>query len=71
MGKDVRGIVLKLIKEHLGTTTANLYSTFYADKGEATIVQSAHALFTELFGEKRAKEILGAELNGAFVEHYV
>ncbi len=63
--------MLKLIREHFGTTTANLYTTFYSNKEESVIVQSAHELFSELLGEQRAKEILSAELNGAFVEQHL
>lgn len=57
--KEIKQGILALYTRYFGSTTANSYAQFYADKDLKTVLTSAQELITEYAGENKSKQILG------------
>lgn len=54
----VKSTTIELIRNYLGEETARLYSNFYQDSADETVLNSISELLLEYFGKQKADEIL-------------
>jgi hypothetical protein len=59
--KRIQTKAIQLISDYFGTTTGQLYITFYEKQDEQTILTSLKELLTEYLGPQRTEEIFQSQ----------